>query len=368
MDSFKGTLSANEACQIVADAITESVPNARLVIKPMADGGEGTARAMIEAADGRWISKTVMGPLPDMEVEAGFAWFDTDKTALVEMAAASGLELLSEDQMDPLKTTTYGTGQLIKEAIEYGAQKILLAVGGSATVDGGVGAATALGYKFLDRQGKPVSLGGAGLEKIAQIIVPRDLNMPSVEVLCDVDNPLCGEHGAAKIYGPQKGATDHMVRQLEKGLANLARLVKKRFNRDIANVPGAGAAGGLSAGAMAFMNAALVSGIEMIIERSNLTTELHSADWVVTGEGSFDRQSLYGKVVSGVAEAALKSNTPVAVLAGQVTVLQEEFEKLGIVTAISAKPVDTPLEEAIENCRPLLRTAARWFAERYLTP
>ena len=368
MDSFKGTLSANEACQIVADAIAESFPNIHLVIKPMADGGEGTARAMIEAANGRWVSQTVMGPLPDMEVEAGFAWFDIDKTALVEMAAASGLELLSEDQMDPLKTTTYGTGQLIKGAIEYGAQKILLAVGGSATVDGGVGAATALGYEFLDRQGKPVSLGGVGLEKIAEIIVPRDLNMPSVEVLCDVDNPLCGEHGAAKIYGPQKGATKQMVEQLEKGLANLARLVKDQFNHDIANVPGAGAAGGLSAGAMAFMDAALVSGIEMIIERSNLAAELPSADWVVTGEGSFDHQSLYGKVVSGVAQAALKSNTPVAVLAGQVTVPQEEFEKLGIVTAIPSRPVDMPLEEAIENCRPLLHSAALRFAERYLTP
>lgn len=367
MDSFKGTLSANEACQIVADAIAESFPNIHLVIKPMADGGEGTARAMIEAADGKWIPQIVMGPLPDMEVQAGFAWFDTDKTALVEMAAASGLELLSEDQMDPLKTTTYGTGQLIKAAVEYGAKKILLAVGGSATVDGGVGAAAAIGYEFLDRQGKPVSLGGAGLEKIAEIIVPRDLNMPSVEVLCDVDNPLCGEHGAAEIYGPQKGATDRMVRQLEKGLANLARLVKKQFNRDIADVPGTGAAGGLSAGAMVFMNAALVSGIEMIIERSNLAAELHSADWVVTGEGSFDRQSLYGKVVSGVAEAALKSNTPVAVLAGQVTVPQEEFEKLGIVTAIPAKPVDMPLDDTIKNCRPLLRSAAKQFAKQYLT-
>lgn len=368
MDSFKGTLCANEACRIVADAITESVPNVQATTKPMADGGEGTARAMIEAADGKWVPKIVMGPLPDIEVEAGFAWFDADKTALVEMASASGLELLAKDRMNPLNTTTYGTGQLIKEAVEYGAQKILLAVGGSATVDGGVGAAAALGYDFLDRRGKPVLLGGAALEKIVRIITPENFYIPPVQVLCDVENPLCGEQGAARVYAPQKGATKQMVEQLEKGLVNLARLVKKQFNRDIANVHGTGAAGGLSAGAMVFMNAELVSGIEMIIERSNLAAELPSADWVVTGEGSFDSQSLYGKVVSGIAKVASKSNKPAAVLAGQVTVPQEQYQKIGIVTAIPTRVADMPLEEAIQNCRPLLYSAALRFAQQYLIP
>jgi len=251
-DSFKGTLTAYEACQIIADAISESVPDIQLVIKPMADGGEGTAEAMIKAANGRWVPQTVMGPLPDMQVEAGFAWFDDDRTALVEMASASGLELLSTDQMNPLKTTTYGTGQLIKAALEYGARKILLAVGGSATVDGGIGAAIALGWKFLDYHDNSVPLGGAGLEKITKIVRPEKLGLVPVEVLCDVDNPLCGEQGAAKVYAPQKGATPEMVEQLEKGLAHLAELVRKQLQRDI-NVPDAGAAGGLAAGAMAFM-------------------------------------------------------------------------------------------------------------------
>ncbi|MHC4749420.1 MAG: glycerate kinase [Planctomycetota bacterium] len=374
MDSFKGTLKACEACEIIADAISECVPKAQLVIKPMADGGEGTAEAMIKAANGRWIRQTVMGPLPQMQVEAGFAWFE-DKTALVEMASASGLELLSAEQMNPLNTTTFGTGQLIKAALECGARKILLAVGGSATVDGGLGAATALGWKFLDHKDNPVQLGGAGLEKITKIVKPstdsplghNDEQAVPVEVLCDVDNPLCGEHGAAKVYAPQKGATPRMVEQLENGLAHLAELVRKQFGRDIENVPGAGAAGGLAAGAVAFMDAAVVSGIETVMVRSNLRAELESADWVITGEGSFDRQSLYGKVVSGILKMACQSHTRLAVLAGQVNISKEEYRKIGVETAISSRPDNMPLHHALENSRALLYSAAQRFAKQYLS-
>jgi len=365
-DSFKGTLKAYEACEIIADAISESAPEAQLVIKPMADGGEGTARAMIKAANGRWIPQTVMGPLPQMQVEAGFAWFDDDRTALVEMASASGLELLSAEQMNPLNTTTYGTGQLIKAALEYGARKILLAVGGSATVDGGLGAAMALGWKFLDNQDNPVQLGGAGLEKITRIVKPENLSFVPVEVLCDVDNPLCGEHGAAKVYAPQKGATPQMVAQLEKGLAHLAELVCKQLQHDI-DVPGAGAAGGLAAGAIAFMDATIVSGIETVMARSNIRAELESADWVITGEGSFDRQSLYGKVVSGILTMASQSHTRVAVLAGQVNIPQEEYQKIRIATAISCKGNNMSLDYALENSRELLYSAAQHFAKKYLS-
>ncbi|HUU18694.1 MAG TPA: glycerate kinase [Sedimentisphaerales bacterium] len=377
MDSFKGTLKAYEACEIIAQAISEIVPEVQLVIKPMADGGEGTARAMIKAANGRWVTQTVMGPLPDMQVEAGFAWFEDDRTALVEMASASGLELLSAEQMNPLNTTTYGTGQLIKAALKYGAHKILLAVGGSATVDGGLGAAMALGWKFLDHQDNPVPLGGAGLEKITKIIRPEKLSLVPVEVLCDVDNPLCGEHGAAKVYAPQKGATPEMVEQMEKGLAHLAELVRKQLQRDI-DVPGAGAAGGLAAGAIAFMNATIVSGIETVMARSNLRAELESADWVITGEGSFDRQSLYGKVVSGIlklvsakaqagAGMASQSHTRVAVLAGQVNIPQQEYQKIGIAATISCKDDNMSLDYALENSRALLYSAAQRFTKQYLS-
>jgi glycerate kinase len=373
-DSFKGSIRADDACEIIADAIRGLLPDVLVITKPMADGGEGTAKAMIKAANGRWIPQTVVGPLPQMQVEAGFAWF-TDETALVEMASASGLELLSAEQMNPLNTTTYGTGQLIKAAVEYGAHKILLAVGGSATVDGGLGAATALGWKFLDNEGNPVPLGGGGIEKLARIVAPdpapligrKDGRPVSVEVLCDVDNPLCGEHGAAKVYAPQKGATPQMVEQLERGLAHLAEVVRKQLGREIANLPGAGAAGGLAAGAVAFMDAEIVSGIETVMARSNLRAELESADWVITGEGSFDRQSLYGKVVSGVLKMARQSNTRVAVIAGQVKLSKAEYRKVGITAAISTKPDDMPLDDALKNSRKLLFSAAQRFAGKYLS-
>ncbi len=364
-DSFKGTLNADEACEIIANAIRDCSPDVELVLKPMADGGEGTARALIKAASGRWIRHKLMGPLPDMQVDAGFAWFE-DKTALIEMASASGLELLRPEQMNPLNTTTYGTGQLIKAALDYGARKILLAVGGSATVDGGLGAASALGWKFLDSRDKQIPFGGAGLERLAKIVKPKKLNLVPVEVLCDCDNPLCGELGAAKVYASQKGANPEMVERLEKGLAHLADLVGAQLKRDISSVPGAGAAGGLAAGAIAFMNAELVSGINTIMTRSNLGADLEFADWIITGEGCFDRQSLSGKVISGIVKLAAQLHVPVAVLAGQVKVQPQEYQKLGIVTAITCKPDDMSLDKALAESRTLLSLAAKHFAGRYL--
>jgi glycerate kinase len=372
MDSFKGTLKAHEACKVVSDVIKKILSDVKIVIKPMADGGEGTAGAMIEAADGIWIPRTVMGPLPQMQIEAGFAWF-TDKTVLVEMATASGLELLKPEQYNPLKTTTYGTGQLIKATAQYGTRKILLAVGGSATVDGGIGAAMALGWQFLDNKKNSVPLGGGGLEKIAKIIRPDPSSLSTsdgrpvaVEVLSDVDNLLCGENGAAEVYGPQKGATPQMVKRLDKGLANLARLVGEQLGRDIENIPGAGAAGGLAAGAVAFMDATIVSGIETVMARSNLRSELESADWVITGEGSFDRQSLSGKVISGILKMARQTNTPVAIIAGQVKIPQDEYKNSGISAVIAAKPDDMPLAEALAKSRTLLAKAAKRLAKKYL--
>jgi len=373
MDSFKGTIKAHEACKVVSNVIKNYLSDVTIVIKPMADGGEGTARAMIEAGDGIWIPHISMGPLRQMRIEAGFAWF-ADGTALVEMAAVSGLELLKPEQFNPLKTTTYGTGQLIKAAVQHGAHKILLAVGGSATVDGGLGAAMALGWKFLDYKKNPVPLGGGGLEKIAKIIKPdtslllnRDGKQVMVEVLCDVDNPLCGEHGAAKVYAPQKGATPQMVKRLEMGLAHLAKLVREQLGKDIENIPGAGAAGGLAAGAVAFMDASIVSGIETVMARSKLSEELESADWVITGEGSFDRQSLSGKVIFGILKMARQTNTRVAVIAGQVKIPEAEYKNIGITAALPAKPDDMTLDEALSQSRTLLAAAAKRFATQYLS-
>jgi glycerate kinase len=365
MDSFKGTLTAYEACTVISQAMNFVLSDVTISLKPMADGGEGTALAMIEAASGVWLEREVTGPLPGSTIRAGFAWFP-DHTALVEMAAASGLELLSAEQLDPLRTTTYGTGELIAAAAQKGAAKILLAVGGSATVDGGIGAAAALGWNFLDSLGDTVPLNGGGLGSIAKLAKSGTLSIPPVEVLCDVDNPLCGEHGAARVYGPQKGATPDVVEQLERGLVHLAAIVRSQLGTDIENVPGAGAAGGLAAGAIAFMDAKIVSGIETVMARSNLAAELESADWVITGEGSFDRQSLYGKVVSGILNLATQTDTRVAVLAGQVNIPRDEYRKMGIEVALASKPDNLPLAEALEGSRQLLSVAAKRLARDHL--
>jgi len=368
MDSFKGSLTAERACKIVAESVASVVPAAEIIIKPMADGGEGTAQAMLAAGSGQWIEKTVAGPLPGMRVCAGFAWFAGENLAVVEMATASGLQLLSPQRQNPLKTTTYGTGQLITAAIDYGAQRILLAVGGSATVEGGTGAAVAMGWKFLDKDGKEVGLGGDRLLQIDRIIPPTHPNRLPVEVLCDVDNPLCGEQGAAKVYGPQKGATQEMVAVLEAGLKHLARLVQKQLGCDIADLPGAGAAGGLAAGAVAFMDAKLVRGIETVISWARLDEAVARADWVITGEGCFDEQSLRGKVVSGVARAAKNAGTKIAVMAGQVLLAPERYQGLDVVDAFACMNGRMSLGYAIRNSEELLAEAARDFALKYLRP
>jgi len=365
MDSFKGTIFAAEACEIVAKVIAELVPGAQVSIKPMADGGEGTAQAMLKSASGRWVPLTVTGPLPDMSVEAGFAWFEDTRTALVEMASASGLQLLSPEQYNPMKTTTYGTGELVKAALKHNPSKILLAAGGSATADGGVGAMTALGWKFLDNKNRHVTPSGQGLLHITKIVKPKEPIRAAVEVLCDVTNPLCGDEGAARIYALQKGATPEMVDELEKGFEHLAQVLKSQLGKNI-DVPGAAAAGGLAGGAIAFMNATLTSGVKAVIDFCNLEAELADADWIVTGEGCFDRQSLYGKVVAGIAEIAAKSNTAVAVIAGQVNLPRTQYQKIGIRTAIASKPENMSLDEALKDRRGLLRTASQKFVKQNL--
>jgi len=368
MDSFKDSLTAVKACRIIADSISFVAQDAEIITKPMADGGEGTAKALMAAAAGTWVEKTVTGALPDMKVNAGFAWFAKDRTALVEMAAASGLELLSPQQRNPYKTTTYGTGELIASAIDYTAEKVLLAVGGSATVDGGTGAAAALGFKFLDEKDNEIFPSGGELMRIRRIIPPRKRPNADMEVLCDVDNPLCGEHGAARTYGPQKGATEEMVEKLEAGLSHLADLVKAQLGIDINNLPGAGAAGGLAAGAVGFMGARLVSGIETVMAQSRLTEALNDADWVITGEGRFDHQSLRGKVASGVVNLAKQTGAKVAVLAGQVLLEPDEYKRFGITEAIGCMDENMTVKYALENAEALLADAAKKFAARHLSP
>ncbi len=367
LDSFKDCLTADRACSIVAEELRSQLPSAMILERPMADGGEGTARTMIEALGGQWIPQTVTGPLPDMQVEAGFAWFEETRTALVEMAATSGLELLQPDQRNPLKTTTYGTGELIRAALAYEPEEILLAVGGSATVDGGVGAASALGWTFLDHNDHPLEPGGGNLNRLEVIQKPESWKLPSVRVFCDVTNPLCGDLGAARVFGPQKGATPGMVEQLEAGLSRLGNLVSTQCDQDILDLPGAGAAGGLAAGAVAFMGATLTSGIDAILKLYRLEDELRDTDWIITGEGCFDSQSLHGKVVSGILNAAAGSGSRIAVLAGQVRLQPEVYQKAGVTTALSCKREEMEVAEAITQGEALLRQRTGELIHQWIT-
>ena len=364
LDKFKGSLTAPHAGAIVRDALLSVRPEWHVIMKPMADGGDGTDEALRSALGGEWITHSVMGPLPQTACAARYAWLGREATAVVAMASASGLVLLKPEQRNPLLTTTYGTGELIRAAVERGAKRIWLAVGGSATVDGGVGAAMALGWRFLDARGKSIGLGGAELERIVRIVPPTHRGIPLAKVLCDVDNPLCGRYGAAHVFGPQKGATSAMVERLDAGLRHLAELVKEQLGKDITHVPGAGAAGGLAGGAMAFMNARLVPGVETVIRACGLEAELVDTDWVITGEGRFDEQSLRGKVVSGVTSLAVKHGVKVAVLAGSVEVPEEVCRREGINVALAAMKPGMELSEAMARAEELLASAARELAAR----
>jgi glycerate kinase len=368
MDSFKGSATAVEACEAVRRGLASALPEAEIVLVPMADGGEGTARTIVAAARGEWVAVEVTGPLPHTKVRGGFAWLpDRGPGALVEMATASGLELLDTEQLDPLSTTTFGTGEQLAAAFARGPGTVWLAIGGSATVDGGTGAARALGWGFLDDDGSDAGLGGAALERIRSIVPPeRRLDAGvDVRVLCDVDNPLLGERGAARVFGPQKGATPAMVERLEAGLANLAEVIERDLGTDVRAIPGAGAAGGLGAGAVAFLDAEPVSGIQAVMDATGLDDRLAGADWVVTGEGRFDAQSLSGKVVSGVVSRAERAGCRVAVLAGS---LDREVER-SVASAVIAEleeatPPDLPLREALERGPELIEAAAARLGRR----
>ena len=330
------------------DGIFSVRPDIETVILPMADGGEGTAEAMMAALGGKWIPLTVTGPLPHMKVEAGFVWLPELKTAVVEMAKASGLPWLKPEEYNPVIATTYGTGELIKAAIEKGATKILLTVGGSATVDGGVGAAEALGWVF------PMS---------GTIVPPENFEMPEVDVLCDVTNPLCGPNGAAHVYGPQKGATPQMVEELDSRLWKLSEKVFQCLEKDVRDLPGAGAAGGLAFGAVAFMGGRLVRGVDAVMDTIGLADALQGADWVLTGEGRFDSQSLQGKVVDGVARLAKQAGAKTGVIAGCVRLTEPEWRAAGVSFVASLQPEGMSTEESIRRSRELLFGTSAVFAK-----
>lgn len=321
---------------------------------------------MIAASAGEWIPCPATGPLPSMIVDAGFGWLPSSGTAVVEMASANGLTLLRPDQYNPLQTTTLGTGELIRAAIDHGARRILLAAGGSATVDGGIGAAHALGWRFFDEQGTQIPPAGAGLARIASIQPPiGDCALPEIIVLADVTNTLCGETGAALVFGPQKGATPAQAALLDAGLRNLATRVRDDLQIDILSLPGGGAAGGLAAGAAAFMRAPIRSGVDEVMHVTGFDAALRGADWVLTGEGRLDEQSLRGKVVSGVIRHARTHSVQVGVLAGQIALNVAELKESGIHYADEVSTQKLSIEEAARRAPQLLENAVLRFINKH---
>ena len=339
--------------------IKRVLDDAETVIIPMADGGEGTVEALTYGSNGQFMSTVVTGPLGD-KVTARWGILGDKTSAVVEMSAASGITLVPTVKLNPLITTTYGTGELIQAALDAGCRRLIIGIGGSATNDGGAGMLQALGVSLLDDKGTELLRGGAALAKLNYIDTSGlDSRLAKCEVITasDVTNPLCGEHGASRIYGPQKGATDEMIQQLDASLANYAAVIEKYLGINIINTPGAGAAGGLGAGLIAFLKAKLMPGIDIVSDVVRLNDYLKEASLVFTGEGRIDMQTLFGKTPAGVAARAKKFNVPVIVLGGGVDCDCAEFSRHGINATLSIVPGPISLEEAMANSERLITDA-----------
>lgn len=350
-DSFKESLSALEAAEAIEKGFKQVIPDAQYVKVPMADGGEGTVKSLVDATGGEIISRTVTGPL-GTPVEAFFGVLGNKKTAVIEMAAASGLHLVPAEMRNPLLTTTRGTGELIAAALDHGVKHIIIGIGGSATNDGGAGMAKALGALLLDGNGVEIGDGGGALQDLASIDISRldpriaDLTM---EVACDVDNPLTGAKGAAAIFGPQKGATPEMVNQLDRNLAHYAAIIERDLGKQIREVPGAGAAGGLGGGLLAFLPSELKRGVDIVIEATGLSQIVSDADLVITGEGKIDGQTIFGKTPIGVAKTAKKHGVPVIGIAGNVADDSTIVHDHGIDAVFSIVPGIVSLGDAFKH-------------------
>lgn len=351
-DSFKESLTAQQVCQAINTGIQRVLPDSQCQLVPVADGGEGTVQSLVDATQGKIIELKVNGPL-NTPVQAFYGLLgDGSETAVIEMAAASGLHHVPKAQRDPKLTSSYGTGELIKAALADGAKKIIIGLGGSATNDGGMGMLTALGVTFTDSEGNLLAGNGANLAKIADIDLTKlDNNLQHCEILvaCDVDNPLCGEKGASAIFGPQKGATEEDIQLLDDALQHYAQVIKKQLNKDVLSVPGAGAAGGMGAAFLAFTQATLRPGIELVLEAVKLEKYLNHADLVITGEGRIDGQTVHGKTPMGVAQLAKKQNLPVIGIAGSLGANHQAVYGCGIDAVFAAVPGAMSLEQAFSE-------------------
>ena len=358
-DSFKGSLSSEQTIELLTKAAEEIFPNCSCGGMPVADGGEGTAQAVVQAVNGRIQEADVQGPLGE-QAHAFYGQLD-EKRAVLEMACASGLPLVPEKERNPEKTTTFGTGELIRHVLNDGYRDISIAIGGSATNDGGMGCMRALGVKFLDKSGKELQGCGEDLIHVAEIDIsgldPRILQS-KITVMCDVTNPLCGKDGATWTFGKQKGADESMQERLEAGMQNYRDVIKRQFDIDLDQIPGAGAAGGLGAALLVFLHGELKSGIETVLELIDFDRKLEDVSLVVTGEGRTDWQSCFGKVVQGVGDHCKKKGVPVAALVGSMGPGAEKIYEHGICSIMTTVNGVMPLEEAMDHAEELYYAAA----------
>jgi len=346
-NAFKGSLTASQAADCVERGLRKAMPDCSVVKVPVADGGDGTARAVVETTCGIWVDCTVSDPL-GRAVSSGFGLTGNGRTAVIEMALASGLTLLKPDERNPLRTSTYGTGELIRAALDLHVEEILIGIGGSATNDGGAGMARALGVKFLDEKGVVLDGTGGELARLAKIDISEldeRLRHVSVKVACDVDNPLFGPNGAARVYAPQKGATPDMVEALEAGLKRFATVVHKDLGMDVSSLRGGGAAGGIGAGLVVFLNGHLCPGAELVLNTCGLKEKLVGCDFVITGEGRLDGQTVFGKAPAGVAAVARLLNIPVIAICGSLGPDAERVHAIGIAAFFAALEESVPEAE-----------------------
>ncbi|EID3694738.1 glycerate kinase [Escherichia coli] len=363
-DSFKESLSAMQVATAIEQGFREIYPEAEYVKLPMADGGEGTVESMVEATEGHYLFQNVTGPL-GTPVQARWGMLGDGKTAIVEMASASGLHHVPPECRNPMLTTSYGTGELILAALDHGVERIILGIGGSATNDGGAGMLLALGVAMLDTNGKSLPFGGGALSNLALIDASgcdARLKNVSVTVACDVNNPLCGATGASAIFGPQKGATPEMVASLEAALTNFGIRLQDATGRNVMTTPGAGAAGGMGAALLGILNAELKPGVEIVIDALHLDSLVADASLVITGEGRLDSQSISGKTPIGVARCAKRYQKPVIALAGGLTTDHQIVHEHGLDAVFSVLTQIATLPEALQDAEYNLRVSARNIA------
>jgi glycerate 2-kinase len=357
---FKGSLTGLEVARAIERGVLAVLPAAMTELVPVADGGDGTLQSLVDSTGGRVITTTVLDPL-GREIEAAWGALGDGQTAVIEMARASGLALLDRDELDPLRTSTYGTGTLVNDALEHGHTRFIIGIGGSATNDGGAGMMVALGARFLDRAGSPLPPGGAALGELASIDITafdRRFSEAHIEVACDVNNPLCGPDGASAVFGPQKGATPEDVVRLDTALEQFANVIERDLGVDIRNAPGAGAAGGLGAGLMAFADAELKAGVDIVLDAVGLDSHLAGADLVITGEGQIDHSTIFNKSPVGVAARAARYGVPVIAIAGGLGEGYREVHEKGAEAMFTLVPGPMSLDEAIVDSEALLAGVA----------